>query len=125
MSRPKTQRNKLILELADKGYTHKQILEELRKKGFTGLKDKKSVGMQLSRLRRGKKPITTPSKQITKAPSKQRAKVKVKEEHERATYHLTREQRRDIGILAAKREIDRSALVRQIITEYLSKQRDL
>lgn len=52
MTRPKTERNKLILELADKGYTYKQILTELIKRRFAGLKDVKSVGMQLSRLRK-------------------------------------------------------------------------
>ena len=125
MSRKKTERNELILELADKGYIYKQILEKLREKGFTGLKDEKSVGMQLSRLRKGKKVITTPSKQITKAKNKQSAKAPSKQVYQRATYHLTKEQIRDLNILAAKREVQRSALIRQIVTEYLSKQNDL
>lgn len=122
MSKPKTERNALILELRDeKGYSFSQIDKELKRRGLTGLKDPNSVKMQYHRLKKAKKPVTTTlSKQITKTPSKQRVKAESKQVYQRATYRLTREQIRDINILAAKREVQRSALVRQIISGYLS-----
>jgi len=86
MSKPKTERNALILELRDeKGYSFSQIDKELKRRGFTELKDPNRVKMQCHRLKKAKKPVTTtPSKQITKAPSKQRAKAEIKQVYQRA-----------------------------------------
>lgn len=55
MSKPKTERNALILELRDeKSYSFSQIDKELKRRGFTGLKDPNSAKMQYHRLKKAK-----------------------------------------------------------------------
>lgn len=84
MSKRKTERNALLLELNKKGYSHRQIFEGLQKRGFSGLKDPKSVGMQLSRLRRSvsaspRQPVgkvITPRRRVSKVTLPQRQVAK-------------------------------------------------
>lgn len=127
MTRPKTERNKLILELADQGYTYKQILTELIKRRFTELKDVKSVGMQLSRLRKAKvdvptstrqpvSRITAPRRRVTKEPV---TRQRVSEATEKMAFWLDRNIKEKLKILAVKERRTASDIVREILREYL------
>ena len=134
MSKPKPERNKLILELADKGYTYKQTLEELRKKGFTGLKDPKSVGMQLSRLKRSvstspRQPVgkvIAPRRRVSKVTLPQRQVAKetatrqpVPMETEKMAFWLDRDIKEKLKILAVKERRTASDIVRELLRKYL------
>ena len=128
MTQEKVDQNRLILELRDrKKLTWQEILDELTKRGLSGLGAPASVKMKYyATKRRQRVSARGPEKQtVTKAPGKQITKAPTQQVYKRATYHLTREHVRDIAILAARREVQKSELMRHIVTEYLSKQRDL
>ena len=128
MSKEKIEQNRLILELRDqKKMSWQQILQELHRRGHSDLKRWASVKTKYYTTKNRQKGSVkkTEKKKITKAPSKQITKAPSQKVYKRATYYLTKEQVRDITILAARREIQKSELMRQIITEYLSKQSDL
>ncbi|MBA7491473.1 hypothetical protein ES702_02019 [subsurface metagenome] len=71
MTRPKTERNKLILELRTKGLAFRQIFEELRKGGYTGLATPDSVKMQFNRLVKTKRITRKPERKKAIKPEKQ------------------------------------------------------
>ena len=134
MSKPKTERNALLLELNKKGYSYRQIFEELQKRGFSGLKDPKSVGMQLSRLRRSvstspRQPVgkvvarrrraskvTLPQRQVAKETA---TRQPVPMETEKMAFWLDRDIKEKLKVLAVKERRTASDIVREILREYL------
>lgn len=67
MTKPKTQRNELIIELYNQGKTNRQILAGLQEAGYSDLGSIASVKMQVSRLRKaGKLPQERPLSKIEK-----------------------------------------------------------
>ena len=131
----KEERNALIVKLyGDK--TNREILTALQRAGYKDLKDTRSLTGTIARLKRaGKLPKERVqmeqqtdkaiSKQITKPRSKQVVKSISKQVYKRATYYLAPQVIKRVKILAVKRDVDASALVRDILTKYLSRQGDL
>lgn len=142
MPQPKEKRNALIIRLWNEGKTNQEILTSLKRAGYKDLVDTHSLSGVISRLKRtGKLPKERPDQGLTRI-EKERirevergfggvVKLKVGKQvdksisgqvHKRATYYLTPEMIKEIKLLAVQRGIDTSELVREIFTEYLSKQ---
>ena len=117
-----------------KGYSYRQIFEELQKWGFSGLKDPKSVGMQLSRLRRSvstspRQPVgkvIAPRRRVSKVTVPQRQVAKetatrqpVPMETEKMAFWLDRDIKEKLKILAVKERRTASDIVREILRKYL------
>jgi len=117
MSAPKTERNALMLELNKKGYSYRQIFEELQKKGFSGLKGPKSVGMQLSRLR-AKKPVKPERKKPIK-PETQIPLMPESQKRVKVTFQIPEKLFIQIKIKAARERKRISDLVGEIFKQYL------
>lgn len=130
---PKEERNALIIKLWNEGRSNQRILTVLQKTGYQDLKNAHSLSGVISRLQRsGKLPRERKqqtdkaiSKQITKSQSKQINKSTSQQVYKRATYYLAPEMIKYVKILAIKRDVDASTLVRDILTKYLSRQGDL
>jgi len=140
----KQERNQLVVKLYNEGKANQEILAALQRAGYRDLKDTRSLTGTIARLKRaGKlserrvrigqqidkvtsKQITKlQSKQVIKSTSKQVIKSTSKQVYKRATYYLALEVIKQVKILAIKRDVDASALVRDILTKYLSRQGDL
>jgi len=116
MSVPKAERNALMLELNKKGYSYRQIFEELQKKGFSGLKGPKSVGMQLSRLRVKEGVSTSPRKRVDELTSPRQP---VSPGTEKMAFWLDRDIKEKLKILAVKERRTASDIVREVLRKYL------
>lgn len=142
MTKPKTQRNELIIELYNQGKTDREILAGLLEKGFDDYQKVKSVTMQVSRLRKaGKLPLKRPVtnkitsgqkskitklqkdkvKKITKLQSDQRGSG---QEFLPVSYRLSEDIKWAIKALAVKSRKEVSQLVREILQKYINKQND-
>lgn len=136
----KIERNKLIIKLYREGRLYKDIFAELRKEGYEDLKNLASLKGTIQRFKkRGLLPTTRrqlsgeKKKLFPKATKKGISVVaKVKKEkgieeegYVKVGYYLTEKIKREISLLAILRGTDRSALVREILTVYLKKQKDL
>lgn len=133
MSREKSERNRLITTLYNQGKNDREILEALLKAGFDDYKKVKSVTMQLSRLRKaGKIPKERPGR-VTKKRRKQQVKKAISPHidkptsplvHKRATFYLTPEIIKSIKQKALDRDLDSSELVREILSEWISGEKE-
>jgi len=126
MTRPKTERNALLLELNKKGYNYRQIFEELQERGYRGLKTVKSVGMQLSRLKAREGIPTSPRLPIGKVTSPKRHVAKetatrqpVPMETEKMAFWLDGDIKEKLKILAVKERRTASDIVRELLRQYL------
>lgn len=136
----KPKRNALIVKLWNQGKNNQEILSLLKRAGHKDLVDTHSLSGTISRLkRRGKLPRERPNEELTTIEREGKreiergfgVKLKVGEQvdksisgqvHKRVTYYLTPGMIREIRLLAVKRDIDTSELVREIFTKYLRKQ---
>jgi len=72
MTKPKTQRNELIIDLYNQGKSDREILTGLLKAGFEDYQKVRSVSMQVSRLRKARKipkerPLSKIEKEVAQA----------------------------------------------------------
>jgi len=142
MTKPKTQRNKLIIKLYNQGKTNREILKGLLEKGFNDYQKVKSVTMQISRLRKaGKLPLKRPvtdkitSGQKSKVTKLQKKKVQkhtklqsnqrgIGKEFLPVSYRLSEDIKWNIKALAVKSRKEISQLVREIFQKYINEQND-
>lgn len=142
MTKPKTQRNELIIDLYNQGKTNRQILAGLLEKGFDDYQKVKSVTMQISRLRKaGKLPlkrpvtnkITTPQKSKVTKLQKDKVQKHIKLQSDQkgsgkkflpVSYRLSEDMKWNIKRLAAEQRKDVSQLVREILQKYINEQND-
>jgi len=127
MSLEKTERNELIAKLYSQGKTNQEILAGLQEVGHLDLSGVASVKMQVSKLRKvGRLPKERPvGKQVDSVTSQQITKSLSHQVYKRMTFYLKPETIKDIKRLALERDLNISNLVRGIIENYLSQQRDL
>lgn len=121
----KEKRNALIIKLFNQGKSNQEILTTLKRAGYKGIKDTHSLSGVIARLKRtGKLPKERPlSQQVDKLTNQQSTKTTSQQVYKRATYYLTPEVVKEIKLLAVKKDVNTSELVREILTEYISKQR--
>jgi transposase len=118
----KEKRNKEFIKAwKEEGLTDKELMKRfnLSKGGVKGLK---------ARLRKKNSSLyvnKSLSQQVDKSTSQQITKSTNQQVYKRATYYLTPEIVKKIKLLAVKRDVDTSNLMREILTEYLSQQGDL
>lgn len=139
MTKPKTQRNELIIELYNQGKTDREILAGLLEKGFDDYQKVKSLTMQVSRLRKaGKLPLKRPvTNKITKREVDKSRKLQVGkkaklqsdqkgsgQEFLPVSYRLSEDIKWAIKALAVKSRKEVSQLVREILQKYINEQND-
>ncbi len=142
MTKPKTQRNELIIDLYNQGKSDQGILDGLLTKGFNDYQKVKSVTMQISRLRKaGKLPLKRPvTNKITSGQKRKVTKLQKEKVHKQTklqsdqkgigkeflpvSYRLSEDIKWAIKALAVKNRKEVSQLVREILQKYINEQND-
>ena len=145
MSEEKVERNKLIIRLHGQGKTHREVLSGLREAGHLDLGSVASVKMQVSKLRKaGRIPKERPliNKTTKRAVDKSRSpqvktprtrevdkSIKLQDKgigkYKPVTFRISEEAEWHLKALAVSRREKVSELVREILNDYLSRNREV
>ena len=145
MVKEKVDRNKLIITFYNEGKTNREILAGLQEAGFSDLGSIASMKMQISRLRKaGKIPKERPGiDKTTKREVEKSRSPQIKESRNRqveqsrklqdkgigkykpVTFRISEQTEWQLKSLAVSRREQVSKLVREILNDYLSRNREV